>query len=231
MEKFTDRTEMMLGEEAVKRLAKSHVAVFGIGGVGGYAVEALARAGVGRLTLIDADKVALSNLNRQIIATHSSIGTAKVEAAKDRILDINPECEVLTREIFFDDETAPSFDFTQYDYVIDAIDSLNSKILLIELVKASGTPIICAMGAGNKLDPTNFKVADISKTAGDPLTRAVRTKLRNKGINHLKVVFSDEPPLNPTGSRTPGSISFVPSVMGLILAGEVIKELSGITTQ
>ncbi len=227
MEKFTDRTEMMLGEEAVKRLSGAHVAVFGIGGVGGFAVEALARAGVGNLTLIDADRVALSNINRQIIATHGTLGMPKVEAAKTRILDINPECTIVTREVFFDSESAPSFDFTKYDYVIDAIDSLRSKILLIEWAKAADTPIISAMGAGNKLDPTNFKVADISKTTGDPLARAVRVELRKKGINHLKVVFSDEPPLNPTKSRTPGSISFVPSVMGLILAGEVIKDLAG----
>ena len=226
MGKFTDRTEMMLGEEAVRRLSLSHVAVFGVGGVGGFAVEALARAGIGKLTLIDADKVALSNINRQIIATHSTVDRPKVEVARARVLDINPNCMVITREIFFDSESVSTFDFGEYDYIIDAIDSLRSKILLIETATHSNTPIISAMGAGNKLDPTKFQVADINKTSGDPLARAVRAELRKRGINHLKVVFSDEPPTNPSQSRTPGSISFVPSVMGLILAGEAIKDIA-----
>ncbi len=228
MERFTDRTKMMLGAEALRSLEKAHVAVFGVGGVGGYAVEALARAGVGELTLIDADNISVTNINRQIIATHSTIGMPKVEVARARALDINPDIEIEARKVFFDIDTLPLFDFSQYTYVIDAIDSLRQKLLLIESVVKQGGRIISAMGAGNKLDPTKFRVSDISKTSGDPLARAVRTELRKRGINHLKVVFSDEQPTNPTGARTPGSLPFVPSVMGLILAGEVIKDISGI---
>ncbi len=229
------RTAMMLGEGAVERLRSSKVAVFGIGGVGGYAVEALARAGVGELHLVDADRVSLSNINRQIIATHKTVGRYKTEAARERVREINPEARVFCYNIFFGEETAKQFDFSKFDYVIDCIDSLSSKLLLIELAKAEGVPIISAMGAGNKLDPTRFEVADISKTEVCPLARAVRVALRKKGINHLKVVYSKEPPVLPSpesdaekcdGKRAPGSISFVPSVMGLILAGEVIKDIA-----
>lgn len=229
------RTAMMLGEGAVEKLKSSRIAVFGIGGVGSYTVEALARAGVGELHLIDADRVSLSNINRQIIATHKTVGQYKTEAAKDRILEINPDARVFTYNIFFGVETASELDFSSLDYIVDAIDSLSSKILLITLAKENGTPIISAMGAGNKLDPTRFEVSDISKTEVCPLARAVRVALRKKGINHLKVVYSKEKPsvLSPDadaekcdGKAAPGSISFVPSVMGLIIGGEVIKDIA-----
>lgn len=229
------RTAMMLGYEAVEKLRGARVAVFGVGGVGGYAVEALARAGVGEMHLIDADRVSLSNINRQIIATHKTVGQYKTEAAKDRILDINPVAKVYTYNLFFGEECASKFDFSEFDYIVDAIDSLSSKVLLITLAKEAGTPIISAMGAGNKLDPTRFEVSDISKTEVCPLARAVRVALRKKGINHLKVVYSKEKPAVASpeadsqkcdGKAAPGSISFVPSVMGLIIAGEVIKDIS-----
>lgn len=229
------RTAMMLGEEAVERLKGSRVAVFGIGGVGGYATEALARAGVGEFHLVDADRVSLSNINRQIIATQKTVGQYKTEAARDRILDINPEAKVFVYNFFFDETKKEVFDFSSFDYIVDAIDSLAAKVLLITLAKKQNTPIISAMGAGNKLDPTRFEVADISKTEVCPLARAVRVALRKEGINHLKVVYSKEPPavLSPEadaekcdGKRAPGSISFVPSVMGLIMAGEVIKDIA-----
>lgn len=226
------RTEMMLGEEGVKRLHAARVAVFGVGGVGGYAVEALARAGVGHIEVIDSDRVSLSNINRQIIATHTTVGMYKTEAMRERILSINPEAEIVCHSIFFDESSKGSFDFKSYDYVIDAIDSLSAKVELIASATESGTKIISAMGAGNKLDPTRFEVSDISKTTVCPLARAVRIALRKRGINHLKVVYSKEPPVLPPEvsdgekRRVPGSISFVPSVMGLILAGEVIKDIS-----
>ena len=218
------RTEMLLGREGVLRLSGARVAVFGVGGVGGYAVEALARAGVGELDLVDMDTVSESNINRQIIATYSTLGMPKTEAAKDRILSINPEARVNLHTVFFSGENAGDFDFSQYDYVIDAIDSLSSKIELISAATVAGVPIISAMGAGNKLE-----VSDISKTSVCPLARAVRVALRKRGINHLKVVYSkEEPHLPESGERVPGSVSFVPSVMGLIIAGEVIRDLSGI---
>lgn len=221
---------MLIGKESVQRLTSVRVAVFGVGGVGGYATEALARAGVGHIDLIDSDKVALSNINRQIIATHQTVGQYKTEAARDRIATINPDCTVKCFNLFFNAESKENFTFSDYDYVIDAIDSLTAKIELIASVKEAGTPIISAMGAGNKLDPTMFEVADISKTTVCPLARAVRVALRKRGINHLKVVYSKEEPVvknnvDEDGNRVPASISFVPSVMGLIIAGEVIKDL------
>ena len=216
---------MMLGEDAVKRLKSSHVAVFGIGGVGGFAVEALARAGVGKLTLIDSDRVSMSNINRQIIALHSTVGRYKTEVMKERIADINPDCEVTVINEFYSEENTISLE--GFDYVADCIDSVKSKLHLITAAHTLGISLISSMGAGNKLDPTRFKVSDISKTHTDPLAKVIRTELRKRGINHLKVVFSDEEPINPTGERTPGSISFVPSVVGLIIAGEIIKDLSG----
>ena len=224
---------MLIGKESVEKLASARVAVFGVGGVGGYATEALARAGVGHIDLIDSDKVALSNINRQIIATHQTVGQYKTEAARDRIATINPDCTVRCFNLFFDAESKENFTFSDYDYVIDAIDSLTAKIELIASVKEAGTPIISAMGAGNKLDPTMFEVADISKTTVCPLARAVRVALRKRGINHLKVVYSKEEPVvknnvDEDGNRVPASISFVPSVMGLIIAGEVIKDISKI---
>ncbi len=226
------RTEMMLGEDGVKRLFAARVAVFGVGGVGGYAAEALARAGVGHITLIDSDKVSVSNINRQIIATHDTVGMYKTEAMRDRILSINPEADVECFNIFFDDSTKGQLDFTKYDYIIDAIDSLGAKIELIVTATNAGVKIISAMGAGNKLDPTRFEVSDISKTTVCPLARAVRIALRKQGINHLKVVYSTELPTttpevgDENKRRVPGSLSFVPSVMGLILAGEVIKDIA-----
>ena len=214
----------MLGEAAVDKLRSAHVAVFGVGGVGGFCVEALARAGIGKITLIDADRVAVSNINRQIIATNATVGQYKTEAMKTRIADINPGCEVITYELFYSEENPIPLDGV--DYVADCIDSVRSKLYLITEAKAAGIPIISSMGAGNKLDPTRFTVADISKTHTDPLAKVIRTELRKKGINHLKVVFSDEMPINPSGERTPGSISFVPSVVGLIMAGEIIKDIA-----
>ncbi len=218
----------MIGKNGIERLRGARVIVFGVGGVGGYAVEALARAGVGKIELVDSDTVAPSNLNRQIIATARSIGVDKVEAMKQRIVDINPDAEVTTYKLFYSQETAPVFDFSRYDYILDCIDSVSSKLELITRASESGVPIISAMGAGNKLDPTRFRVSDISKTHTDPLSRVIRTELKRRGITRLKVVFSDEPPHRTELGRTPASISFVPSVMGLIMAGEAIKDIAGI---
>ena len=217
------RTEMMLGEDAVARLKAAKVAVFGVGGVGGFTAEALCRAGVGSITLVDSDRVAVSNINRQIIATHSTVGKYKTEAMRERMADINPDCRVTCISEFYSEENEIPLD--GLDYVADCIDSVKSKLHLITRATESGVRVISSMGAGNKLDPTRFTVADISKTHTDPLAKVVRTELRKRGINHLKVVFSDEPPINPSGERTPGSISFVPSVVGLIIAGEIIKDI------
>ena len=232
MEDMFSRTRMLLGDAAMDRLKRARVAVFGIGGVGGHVVEALTRSGVGALDLVDSDRVELSNLNRQIIATQGTLGMLKVDAAKARVLSINPDCQVQTHPIFFLPETADQFDFTQYDYVVDAIDTVAGKLQLIETAKAAAVPVISAMGAGNKLDPTAFRVADISETSVCPLARVMRRELRKRGIEHVKVVYSTEPALSPapadeeTGRRsTPGSVAFVPAVAGLVLAGEVIKDL------
>lgn len=232
MEKFSSRTEMLLGTEGVNRLASARVIIFGVGGVGGYAVEALCRAGVGHIELVDSDRVSVSNINRQIIATNDTVDMYKTEAMKERILSINPKAEVICHNLFFDEKQKDVFDFSQFDYVIDAIDSLSAKIELIVSAHEAKTPIISAMGAGNKLDPTMFEVSDISKTTVCPLARAVRIALRKRGINHLKVVYSKESPVIPPEQkdsgekRVPGSVSFVPSVMGLIIAGEVIKDIA-----
>ena len=230
------RTQMLLGTEALERLQKARVAVFGIGGVGGYTVEALARSGVGQLDLIDNDAVSISNINRQILATYSTVGLPKVEAAKRRIADINPACVVRTHQVFYTPETADSFDFTQYDYIVDAIDTVTGKLQLVERANAAGTPIICCMGTGNKLDASAFEVADISKTSMCPLARIMRKELGKRGIKHLKVVYSKEEALTPTGweeeaaalgkRQIPGSVAFVPGAAGLILAGEVIKDIA-----
>lgn len=227
------RTELIFGEEAMKKLADARVAVFGVGGVGGFAVEALARSGVGALDIIDNDTVALTNLNRQIIALRSTIGEYKVDVAAKRILDINPNIKLNAYRTFFTPETADSFDFSEYDYVIDAIDTVTGKIELVMKAQAAGTPIICSMGAGNKLDPTKFEVADIYKTSVCPLARVMRYELKKRGVKHLKCVYSTEQPITPrptdeaSGKRqTPGSCAFVPSVAGLIIAGEVIKDLA-----
>ena len=230
------RTQMLLGTEALERLQQARVAVFGIGGVGGYTVEALARSGIGQLDLIDSDAVSVSNINRQILATHSTVGLPKVEAARKRILDINPACIVRTHQIFYTPETADRFDFTQYDYIVDAIDTVTGKLMLAFDAQRCNTPIISSMGTGNKLDPTAFRVADISQTKGCPLARIMRKECKKRGIQKLKVVYSREEALTPTGweeeaaalgkRQIPGSVAFVPGAAGLILAGEVIKDLA-----
>ena len=225
------RTALLLGQDGVEKLKKARVAVFGVGGVGGYVVEALARSGVGTLDLIDNDVVSLSNINRQIIALHSTIGRLKTEVAAERARDINPNIVIHTHNVFYLPETAAQFDFSAYDYVIDAIDTVSGKIALAEQAKAANVPIISAMGAGNKLDPTAFEVADVSKTTVCPLARVMRRELKKRGIEHLKVVYSKEEPQpaktvdEGTGKPIPASVAFVPSVVGLIVAGEVIKDL------
>ena len=232
MSEAFSRTELIYGKEAMERIASAHVAVFGIGGVGGYVVEALARSGVGALDLIDSDKVATSNLNRQIIATRSTIGRFKVDVAAERIADINPDCKVKTFKTFYLPETADLFDFSEYDYVVDAIDTVTGKLTLIENAKAAGVPIISSMGAGNKVNPVAFEVADIYKTSVCPLAKVMRHECKKRGIKSLKVVYSKEEPRTPLeliqeGSRRsiPGSTAFVPSVAGLIIAGEIINDL------
>jgi tRNA A37 threonylcarbamoyladenosine dehydratase len=231
------RTEILLGKDAMKKLAASRVAVFGIGGVGGFAVEALIRSGVGALDLIDSDRISLTNLNRQIAATQKTIGLYKVDVAKNRCMEINPDAEIRTYRIFFSDETKNQLDFEKFDYIIDAIDTVSAKIVLVQEAKKYGKKIISSMGAGNKLDATKFAVADISKTSVCPLARVMRHELKKRGISSLKVVFSTEKPVRPDysgcaetkgscGRPAPGSTSFVPSAAGLILAGEVIRELS-----
>ena len=243
------RTELLLGHDNMEKLKNARVAVFGIGGVGGFTVEALARSGVGTLDLIDDDKVCLTNINRQIIATRKTIGQYKVDAAKERVLDINPDAVVNTYKTFFVPETADEFDFAAYDYVVDAIDTVTGKIMLVEAAQKAGTPIISSMGAGNKLDPTAFEVADIYKTSVCPLAKVMRRELKKRGIKKLKVVYSKEKAMTPIddtanscrshcicppgSARTctqrrqiPGSTAFVPSVVGLIIAGEVSKDLT-----
>ena len=234
IEQFS-RTQMLLGEDAMARLYGAKVAVFGVGGVGGYVVEALARCGIGRLDLCDSDTVSVSNINRQILATHSTVGMLKVEAARKRIADINPACEVRTYPFFYLPDTADRFDFAEYDYIVDCIDTVTGKLQLVERAVAVGTPIICSMGTGNKLNPAAFQVADISKTSMCPLARIMRKELKKRGIHHLKVVYSqeearkpdvDEEELQRTGKRQiPGSVAFVPGAAGLVLAGEVVKDL------
>lgn len=245
------RTELLFGREAMERLAAARVAVFGIGGVGGYTVEALARSGVGALDLIDDDRICLTNINRQLLATRNSVGKYKVDEAEQRILSINPKCTVTTYKTFYLPDTEKEFDFTQYDYIVDAIDTVSGKLALIVNAQAAGTPIISSMGAGNKLDPTAFRVADIYKTSVDPLARVIRRECRKRGIDHLKVVYSQEQAIRPiedmeiscrnhcicppgtarkcTERRDiPSSNAFVPSVVGLIIAGEVIKDITGV---
>nr|WP_325179791.1 tRNA threonylcarbamoyladenosine dehydratase [uncultured Oscillibacter sp.] len=232
------RTELLLGREGIERLARSRVAVFGLGGVGGYTVEALVRSGVGTLDLIDSDRVSLTNLNRQILATRRTLGQYKADAARERVLEINPEAVVYAWKQFFGPDTAGVFDFSQYDYVVDAIDTVTGKLLLIQAALAAGTRVISCMGAGNKLDPTAFRVADIYETSVCPLARVMRKELKRRGIRKLKVVYSQEPPRNPEGElyqqslegearrQVPGSVAFVPAVAGLLLAGEVVKDLA-----
>jgi tRNA A37 threonylcarbamoyladenosine dehydratase len=245
------RTQLTFGKEAMEKLAASRVAVFGIGGVGGYTVEALVRSGIGAVDLIDDDKVCLTNLNRQIYATRATVGHYKVDVAQERIKQINPDCIVKTYKMFYMPDTSGEFDFTEYDYVVDAIDTVTGKIELIENAKKCGTPIISSMGAGNKINPTAFEVADIYQTSVCPLAKVMRHELRKRGIKKLKVVYSKEKPIKPledmsiscrqhcicppgtarkcTARRDiPGSNAFVPSVVGLIIAGEIIKDITGV---
>lgn len=230
------RTELLIGKDGLKKLQNSRVAVFGLGGVGGHAVEALVRSGIGAVDLIDDDKVCVTNLNRQLFATTKTIGKYKVDVAQERILEINPEVKVTKHQVFYSPETADKFDFSKYDYIIDAIDTVSGKISLIEKSKEFNVPIICAMGAGNKMDPTRFEVTDISKTSVCPLAKVMRQELKKRRIKKVKVVYSKEVPVKIDDSslkeelkegkhRIPGSNAFVPSVVGLIIAGEVIKDL------
>lgn len=242
------RTELLLGKDAMEKLAASRVAVFGIGGVGGYTVEALARSGIGAIDIIDDDKVCLTNINRQIIATRKTIGKYKVDVAEKRILDINPDAAVRKYKTFYMPDTADQFDFTEYDYIVDAIDTVTGKIELAVNAQKAGTPIISSMGAGNKLNAAGFEVADIYKTSVCPLAKVMRRELKKRNIKKLKVVYSKEPPMTPIESKeiscksncvcppgtarncnqrrqVPGSVAFVPSVVGLIIAGEVVKDL------
>lgn len=219
------RTELIIGSEALDKIKGSSVIVFGIGGVGSYVVEGLARAGVGRLTLVDNDVVDITNINRQLPALHSTIGKFKADVMADRIRDINPECEVEAVKCFFMPDTADSFDFTKYDYVVDAIDTVTGKLALIEKAYNEGIPVISSMGTGNKLDPSLFKITTIEKTRVCPLAKVMRKELKTRGIRGIKVLYSEEEPIRHDGGRTPGSISFVPSVAGLMIAGEVVREL------
>ena len=231
------RTGLLLGSAAMEKLKNARVAVFGLGGVGGYAAEALVRSGVGALDFIDHDTLSLTNINRQILATHDTVGMPKAEAAKQRALSINPELRATAWNLFYGPDTAHLFDFTQYDYVIDAIDTVTGKLALVKAAQDAGVPILSSMGTGNKLDPTRFQIADISQTSVCPLARIMRKECRKRGIEKLKVLFSTEDPIPsdpeavcteelPEGRRAlPGSVAFVPSVAGLIIAGEVIKDL------
>lgn len=248
------RTQLLLGKEAMEKLANASVAVFGIGGVGSYTAEALARSGVGRLDLVDDDKVCLTNVNRQLIATRKTIGKQKADVMRERILEINPNAEVVTHQCFYAAENADDFDLTQYTYIVDAIDTVSSKLELIVRAQRAGVPIISCMGAGNKLDPTRFEVADIYSTSVCPLARVMRRELKARGVAKLKVVYSKEPPMAPLEDMSiscrahcvcppgtkrkctvrraiPGSTAFVPPVAGLILAGEVVRDIAGVTRE
>ena len=231
-----DRTELLLGPEALKKLAGSKVILFGVGGVGGYVAEALVRSGIGKLVLVDHDKISLTNLNRQIIALHSTLGRYKVDVMRERALDINPEAEIDARRCFFLPEREEDFDFSDCDYVVDAVDTVTAKLAIIEKARREGVPVISAMGAGNKLDPSAFRVADISETSVCPLARVMRRELKKRKISGVKVVYSPEEPQKPQrtgkipdgGKAVPGSVAFVPSAAGLIMAGEVVKDLTGL---
>lgn len=225
MENPFARTELLLGKESMERLACARVAVFGIGGVGGHAVEALVRSGVGALDLIDSDTVSLTNLNRQIIALHSTIGRYKTEVMQERIRDINPACQVEIHNCFYLPETKGKFDFSRYSYIVDAVDTVTAKIQLVMDAQEKGIPVISSMGAGNKLNPADFEVADLYETSVCPLARVMRRELKKQGIKSLKVVYSKEPPISVESREVPGSAAFVPSVAGLIIASEVVKDL------
>ena len=236
MEPFS-RTALLLGSEGMEKLKNARVAVFGLGGVGGYVVEALARSGIGALELVDHDTVSITNLNRQLLATRDTVGKSKALVAQERVAQIDPQLAVTARELFFGPDTVSQFDFSGYSYVVDAIDTVTGKLALITAAQAAGVPIISCMGTGNKLDPTKFQIADISKTSVCPLARIMRKECAKRGIRHLKVLFSTEDPISPNpaacsleelpeGRRAlPGSVAFVPSVAGLIIAGEVIKDI------
>lgn len=230
MKQFS-RTEILLGEKSMEKLRSAFVAIFGIGGVGGYVAESLVRSGIGNFVLIDNDEVSLTNLNRQIIATHSSLGMAKVECMKERMLDINPEVNVVCKKMFFLPENSDEIDFSKFDYVVDAIDTISAKIEIIMKCQKHDIPVISAMGAGNKLDPSRFKVSDVYKTSVCPLARVMRNELKKRGVKKLKVVYSDESPKKvgikdeQSGKMIPGSISFSPASCGLVIASEVIKDL------
>lgn len=230
------RSVPLLGESGLAQLQGARVAVFGVGGVGGHLCEALARAGVGELHLFDKDEVSLTNINRQAVALHSTIGRPKVDVMRERIADINPDCRVTTHEVFYLPENADNYDLSEYDYIADAIDTVSAKIELICRAKAAGTPIISAMGAGNKLDPSAFRVADLAKTQGCPLAKIMRRELGARGVRHLKVVYSEEKP-RPSmlgeehGKHTPASLSFVPPVMGMIMAGVIVREIAGVDAE
>ena len=241
MDERFSRTALLLGRAAMERLGRARVAVFGLGGVGGHAAEVLVRSGVGALDLLDSDRVSPSNLNRQLFATRSTVGRLKVDAARERLLDIAPDADIRTYPVFFGPDTAGDFEFARYDYIIDAIDTVTGKLLLIQQAQAAGTPVISCMGAGNKLDPTAFRVADIYETSVCPLARIMRKELKRRGVDRLKVVYSTETPREPdpevyealgreleeSGRRQlPGSCAFVPAAAGLILAGEVVKDLA-----
>jgi len=233
-----DRTKRLIGTKAMEKLKNARVAVFGIGGVGGHTADALVRSGIGTIDIVDSDEIAVSNINRQLIATTKSVGRKKVEVMKEHLLDVNPSVKVNVFDCFFLPETQSQFDFSQYDYVIDAVDTVTAKLALVEACEEVGTPIISSMGAGNKLDPTAFEVSDIYKTSVCPLAKVMRRELKKRNIKHLKVVYSKEEPLEPKEDAnfisdearlrraTPGSVAFVPSVAGLIIAAEVVKDLA-----
>ncbi len=225
MKESMERTSYLIGEEGVERLARKHVALFGVGGVGGYVAEALGRAGIGRLTLVDKDTVSVSNINRQIIATYETVGQSKTAVMEQRLRSINPDIVVECRDCFFLPDTADSFDFSEYDYVVDAVDTVTAKLELVMRAREAGVPIISCMGTGNKLVPSRFEIADISKTTVCPLAKVMRRELKKRGVTHLKVLYSTEEPIKHPEATVPGSISFVPPVAGLLIAGEVIKDL------
>ena len=230
MEKFTDRTEMMFTPKGIEILKSSRIAVFGVGGVGSYVCEALARAGVGKLDIIDNDTVAVSNINRQLVALNSTVGQNKVDVMKARILDINPDCEVNAIKCFFTPENSAEFDFSKYDYVVDAIDTVSAKIEIAVCCDRTDTKLISSMGTGNKIHPERFEITDINKTSVCPLARVMRVELRKRGIKKLRVLYSKEAPFRQVNSRVPASNSFTPSAAGLIIAGEVIRDLLGLNT-
>ncbi len=225
MKESMERTAYLIGEDGVDRLAEKHVALFGVGGVGGYVAEALGRAGVGALTLVDKDTVSVSNINRQIIATYETVGRPKTEVMAERLRSVNPEIQVDCRDCFFLPDTADTFDFRLYDYVVDAVDTVTAKLELIKCAKEAGVPVISCMGTGNKLDPSRFEITDIEKTSVCPLAKVMRRELKKRGITKVKVLYSKEEPIKHEAGAVPGSISFVPSVAGLMIAGEVIKDL------